>query len=97
MQNHTRQKPIKVFSIITSIIVALNILGTIFVGLILYFVIEASDPPSGDTFSIEIFYRQKNLDQSTIGLLIFIFIIAFIVALILWLKGKRFGVSYSPA
>jgi hypothetical protein len=90
MVSQIHHKPIKPFSTIASIIAALNILGTLLVGLMIFIVIEVSDPLYSDTFNLEAFYRQKDTEQLIVGVLMSAFIMIFIVSLIFWLKGNRF-------
>jgi hypothetical protein len=90
MENQNRLKPTALSSIIVSSIVVLDILSTLLVGFILYALIEMSDPVVDISFDLEAFYKQKDHDQLTLGLIIFTFIIVFVIALILWIKGKCF-------
>ena len=89
MENQNRLKPTALSSIIVSMIVVLDILSTLFVGFILFALIEMGDPVQDISFNLEAFYRQKAHDVLTLGLIIFTFIIIFIIAEILWIKGKR--------
>ena len=90
MKKQNRSEPTELSLIIVSSLVTLNVLGTLFVGVLLYITIEISDPIFSESFSLEAYYRQNDIDQLTIGVLILTFIIVFIISLILWIKGKCF-------
>ena len=89
MQNQDFRIPVKPFRTIASIATILNILMTIFIGLVSFYAIGVGDPVS-DAIDFEAFYREKQIGLTMVKTLTVFFIIGFATALVLWLKGKQY-------
>ena len=89
MENQVDRNQTRATTLIVSITTIMNILATLFIGFVSYFVIGVGDP-ANDNVDIEAFIMQKHLELTVTKALTMFFIFGFIIALILWLMRKRY-------